>query len=71
MKKFIAMLLAIVLTLACCVALAEDAALPQTLVMGFDSAYPPMTFTDEDGATYIGFDIDVANEVCEIGRAHV
>ena len=64
MKKMLAMLLVAVMTLTCAAAIAEGA-LPEKLIMGFDSAYPPMTFTDEDGATYIGFDIDVANEVCD------
>lgn len=64
MKKIFAILMAAVMTLACCAALAEDAALPESIVMGFDSAYPPMTYTDEDGLTYIGFDIDLAKEVC-------
>ena len=64
MKKMLVILLAAVMTLACCAALAEDA-LPEKIVMGFDSAYPPMTYTDEDGSTYIGFDIDLANAVCD------
>ena len=63
MKKLLIVALALVAALLAFSALAQDA-LPDTLVMGFDSAYPPMTFTDEDGATYIGFDIDVAKEVC-------
>ena len=63
MKKFFAILLAMFLMTVVCAALAEN--LPDTLIMGFDSAYPPMTYTDADGATYIGFDIDVANEVCD------
>lgn len=64
MKKLTLVLLAALLAAVCAFALAEDA-LPDTLVMGFDSAYPPMTYTDADGVTYIGFDIDVANKVCE------
>ena len=63
MKKMLVILLAALMTFGCCAALAEDAVLPQTLVMGFDSAYPPMTYTDADGETYIGFDIELAVEV--------
>ena len=63
MKKLFAIALAALLAMTFCAALAQDA-LPDALIMGFDSAYPPMTFTDEDGSTYIGFDIDVAKEVC-------
>ena len=64
MKKLVILALALMAALFAFSALAEDA-LPDTLVMGFDSAYPPMTYTDEDGATFIGFDIDVAKAVCE------
>lgn len=35
------------------------------LVMGLDSSFPPMGFEDENGAI-VGFDIDVATEVCKI-----
>lgn len=64
MKKIAVILLAALLTAVCCFAVAE-ATLPEKMIMGFDSAYPPMTYTDADGVTYIGFDIDVAQEVCE------
>ena len=33
------------------------------LVLGLDEAFPPMGFIDENGET-VGFDIDVAEEVC-------
>lgn len=66
MKKFAAMLMAALLLLSCC-ALAEDTSLTDllakgTLVMGFDEAYPPMGFVDENGE-HAGFDIDLAREV--------
>ena len=34
-----------------------------TLILGFDSAYPPYGYVDDDGE-YAGFDIDLATEVC-------
>lgn len=34
------------------------------LVVGLDPAFPPMGFTDED-QKIVGYDIDVAKEVCE------
>lgn len=34
------------------------------LIVGLDPAFPPMGFTDED-QKIVGFDIDVANEVCK------
>jgi len=66
MKKLFTLLLAAILLLSCC-ALAEDAGLANVLekgklVMGFDEAYPPMGFVDENGE-HVGFDIDLAKEV--------
>jgi len=64
--------LALALVLALCAvsfgALAEDDSLQKVLdkgqlILGFDASFPPMGFTDEDGE-YVGFDIDVAREVC-------
>ncbi|NLI21170.1 MAG: amino acid ABC transporter substrate-binding protein [Clostridiales bacterium] len=64
--------LALALTIALCAVsfagLAEDASLNKVLekgelILGFDASFPPMGFTDETGA-YVGFDIDVAREVC-------
>lgn len=68
MKKIFALLLAAMLLLSCA-ALAEDDGLAKvvakgTLVMGFDEAYPPMGFVNEDGE-HVGFDIDLAKEVCK------
>ena len=66
MKKLFTLLLAAILLLSCC-ALAEGAGLANVLekgklVMGFDEAYPPMGFVDENGE-HVGFDIDLAKEV--------
>ena len=64
-------ILALVLALALCTvafgALAEDASLQAVqekgkLILGFDASFPPMGYTDENGA-YVGFDLDVAKEV--------
>lgn len=68
MKKIFALLLAAMLLLSCA-ALAEDDGLAKvvakgTLVMGFDEAYPPMGFVNED-SEHVGFDIDLAKEVCK------
>ena len=68
MKKIFAILLAMSLLLVACAALAEDDGLAKvlekgTLVMGFDEEYPPFGFVSESG-THVGFDIDLANEVC-------
>ena len=69
MKKICILLAAAMLLLTCCCALAEDDGLANILakgklVMGFDEAYPPMGFVNEDGE-HVGFDIDLAKEVCK------
>lgn len=69
MKKLIALMMALILMMSCSAALAEDTSLADIqakgkLIMGFDEAYPPMGFVDENG-DFVGFDIDLAKEVCE------
>ena len=66
MKKLFVLLLTAALLLSCC-AIAEDAGLANVLskgklIMGFDEAYPPMGFVNENG-DHVGFDIDLAKEV--------
>ena len=69
MKKFLAVLFASLMLVSLSAALAEDNSFDALLgrgqfVMGFDEAYPPMGFVGEDG-THMGFDIDLAAEVCK------
>lgn len=42
----------------------EDIAARTKFIMGFDANFPPYGYMDEDGE-YIGFDIDLAQEVCD------
>lgn len=42
----------------------EDTAARTKFIMGFDANFPPYGYMDEDGE-YIGFDIDLAQEVCD------
>ena len=35
-----------------------------TFTVGFDAAFPPYGYMDEEGE-YVGFDLDLAAEVCE------
>ena len=60
MKKFAAMLIALVLVLstAC---FAEE----YTFKMGFDAEYPPYTYMGDDGE-YTGFDIEMCQGVCDL-----
>lgn len=70
MKKFIALLVALLLVTVSAFALAEDNSLAYiqekgNLILGFDEAYPPFGFVGEDGE-YTGFDIELATYVvCE------
>lgn len=34
------------------------------LVLGFDSGFPPMGYMDDETGEYVGFDLDIAQEVC-------
>ncbi len=69
MKKFMAMLLTMVMSvsvLAGCGSsepAADDTAERTTFTVGFDAEYPPYGYRTEDG-DYAGFDLDLAAEVC-------
>ena len=60
MKKIIVMILALVMVLSS-VAFAEGT----VFKMGFDAAYPPYSYMDDDG-NYTGYDIEMCQAVCEI-----
>ena len=65
MKKLIAVVLALLL-LTC--AFAEDNSLANVVasgqfILGLDDSFPPMGFNDENG-NIVGYDIDLAAEVC-------
>ncbi len=69
MKKWMAALLAMMLIMTVGAALAEEdgslAAIMEkgAFVLGLDDSFPPMGFRDENNEI-VGFDIDVAREVC-------
>lgn len=73
MKKFFAMMLALVmvLSLAACgeKAPADDGAADgdevKTFVMGIDPEYPPFSYIDDNGE-YSGFDVEVCKAACEL-----
>ncbi len=71
MKKVLSVILALALLMVVCgAALAEgDGSLGYiqekgTLVLGLDASFPPMGYEDEDGEI-VGYDIDLAEEVCK------
>ena len=59
-NKTLAALLA-AMTLLCC--LAGCAKKDETFTVGFDAEFPPYGYQDENGE-YVGFDLDLAAEVC-------
>ena len=68
-RKMVALVLALALLLGgAALAEAQDDSLNAiknkgNLVLGFDASFPPMGYVDDDG-NYVGFDLDVAKEVC-------
>ena len=44
---------------------AEPTAERTTLTVGFDASFPPYGYLDEESKEYIGFDLDLAAEVCK------
>lgn len=70
MKKFLSMMLALVMLVCCGAAFADSADDSYQkildkgqLIMGLDDSFPPMGYRDENG-DIVGFDVDVAREVC-------
>jgi len=75
MKKFLALILALVMALsliACGQTAApsaeggdDTAAEAQTFIMGIDAEYPPFSYMDESGE-YAGFDVEICQAACEL-----
>ena len=60
MKKILVMILALVMLMSTA-AMAETV----TFKMGFDAAYPPYSYMDDNGE-YTGYDIEMCKAVCDI-----
>ena len=68
MKKVLALALVCIMTLsmAACGDAAQTSGGDRTqLVVGFDASFPPYGYIDETTNEYVGFDLDLAAEVCE------
>jgi polar amino acid transport system substrate-binding protein len=63
MKKYLIMILSVVLAVTVFTACGGDKA-SNTFNVGFDKEFPPMGFVAEDGS-YVGFDLDLAKEVAD------
>ena len=80
MKKFLSLALALVMSIGVFTACSSTTPAPKEdeeevvnevegevrtqLIVGFDAEYPPYGYMDEDG-NYVGFDLDLAQEVCD------
>lgn len=61
MKKFLAVLMVLVLSMTL---FAGCSSSEETFTVGFDASFPPYGYRDDNGE-YVGFDLDLAAEVCE------
>ncbi len=62
MKKVLVILCAVVMAMSMLAGCGKKDA--KTFTVGFDASFPPYGYIDEDGQ-YIGFDLDLAAEVCK------
>ena len=60
MKKLIALVLALCLSLGLSIAMADE-----TFKMGIDAEYPPFSYLDDNGE-YAGFDVEMCKAVCDM-----
>ncbi len=60
MKKLVSILLTVAMAATLLVGCGND---DKTLVVGFDAEFPPYGYQDDNGE-YVGFDLDLAAEVC-------
>ncbi|MCD8155794.1 MAG: transporter substrate-binding domain-containing protein [Clostridiales bacterium] len=64
-KKALAAMMAAVLAVGMVSAVSVQAGVEdETLVVGFDAEYPPFGYMNDDGE-YVGFDLDLAQMVCD------
>lgn len=61
MKKLVSILLTVAMVATLLVGCGND---DNTLIVGFDAEFPPYGYQDDNGE-YVGFDLDLAAEVCE------
>lgn len=68
MKKIVSVLLALVMTLSL-VAMtgcgSKEESSKKTFTVGFDAEFPPYGYKDTATGEYVGFDLDLAQAVCE------
>ncbi len=60
MKKFLALVAALVMTLSCTAAMADD-----IIYVATNPEYPPFESVADDGETIIGYEVDLLNAIAE------
>lgn len=63
MKRFVTLVLVVILALTCFVGCSKGNE-TKTFTVGFDASFPPYGYVDDNGA-YVGFDLDLAAEVAK------
>lgn len=65
-KKFLSAMLvgAMALSMTACGNKSDNDSSSEKFIVGFDAAFPPYGYQDENGE-YVGFDLDLAEEVCK------
>ena len=64
MRKTAVLILALLLMLGLVAGCADNKGEDKTFTVGFDAEFPPYGYMDDNGE-YTGFDLDLAQEVCE------
>ena len=62
MKRFLTLMLALLMVCSCVVAFASCKK-EETVILGFDAGYPPFGYKDTASGEYVGFDIEYAKKV--------
>lgn len=65
MKKLLTTLIAAVICITVCLSLTSCGTKSNELVLGFDAEFPPYGYLDSATEKYIGFDIELAQKVCD------
>lgn len=71
MKKILAIALSLTMVLSLCACgstekKAEDVSSKKQLIVGFDAEYPPYGYMDAQTGEYTGFDLELAQAVCDM-----
>lgn len=65
MKKIVTLILTAILSVAACIAFTACGDKKTSLVLGFDAEFPPYGYLDSSTGKYVGFDIELAQKVCD------